>query len=112
MQQSARVLTVIVALGLSAAAAPTAGAGDRIALVGCDLFAPDGPTAIFRQIAGSSQKKQSGFVFRSSSNSNSNNVAGQSCAKVLANLAKDGFEFRDASVSGPSQGEWVSIWQD
>ena len=104
---------MIMVLGLSAAAAPSAGAGDRIALVGCDLFAPDGPTAIFRQIAGSSQNKQSGITFRSSSiRSETDDVTGQSCAKVLANLAKNGFQFLNSSISGPSRGELVSIWQD
>jgi hypothetical protein len=104
---------MIVALGLSVAAAPTARAGNRIALVACDLFAPDGPTAIFRQISGSSQNKQSGITFRSSSiRSETDDVTGQSCAKVLANLAKNGFQFLDSSISGARQGELVSIWQD
>jgi hypothetical protein len=31
---------------------------------------------------------------------------------VLADLADDGFEFRDASVSGRLLDEWISIWQD
>ena len=41
----------------------------------------------------------------------SDDVAGRSCAQVLADLADDGFEFLDADVSGGSFDEWVSIWR-
>jgi hypothetical protein len=100
---------MIAALALCASAAP-AGAGDRVAIVGCDLLAQGGPTATFLQIAGESRKQRSGFVFRSGDTSE--DVTGRSCAKVLADLTDDGFEFRDASVSGPPLNELVSIWQD
>jgi hypothetical protein len=102
-------VTTIAALGLYAAIAPSAGAGDRVALVGCDLRAQGGPAAIFLQIAGE-KRNRSGFVFRSGNGSE--NVAGRSCAQVLADVADDGFEFRDADLSAGSFDEWISIWQD
>jgi hypothetical protein len=100
---------MIAVLGLCAAVSPSVRAADRVALVGCDLLAADGPTATFLQIAGESRNR-SGFVFRSGGTSE--DVAGRSCAQVLADLADDGFEFRDASVSGRLLDEWISIWQD
>ena len=109
MQIPPRILLMIAALGLYASATPAA-AGDRVAIVGCDLLAQGGPTATFLQIAGESRKKQNGFIFRSGDSSR--DVEGQSCAKVLADLADDGFEFRDASVSGRSLNELISILQD
>ena len=92
---------------LCASAAP-AGADDRVALVGCDLLAAGGPTATFLQVAGESRNR-SGFVFRS--DGTSEDVAGRSCAQVLADLADDGFEFRSANVSGRLLNEWISLWQ-
>ena len=108
MQHPPKILLMIAALALCASATP-AGAGDRVAIVGCDLLAQGGPTATFLQIAGESRQR-SGFVFRSGDSSR--DVEGQSCAKVLADLANDGFEFRDASVSGRSLNQLVSILQD
>jgi hypothetical protein len=100
---------MIAALGLYAAATPPASAEDRIALVGCNLRAEGGPVATFLQIAGE-KRKRDGFVFRSGDGSR--DVAGRSCAQVLADLADDGFEFLDADFADDSFDEWVSIWQD
>jgi hypothetical protein len=109
VQHQPKVLIIIAALGLFATATPAA-AGDRVAIVGCDLLTQGGPTATFLQVAGGDDDDdRSGFVFRSGDSSR--DVAGQSCARVLADLADDGFEFR-ASVSGPSLNELVSILQD
>lgn len=99
---------MIAALGLSAIVAPPVGAADRIALVGCNLVAAGGPTATFLQIGGESRTR-SGFV--SQNNGASEDVEGRSCAKVLADLADDGFAFRNASVSGRLLDQWISLWQ-
>jgi hypothetical protein len=98
---------MIAALELCASATP-AGASDRVAIVGCDLTPADGPTATFLQIAGQARKR-SGFVFQS--NGSAQDVAGRSCARVLVDLANDGFEFRSANVSGRLLNQWISIWE-
>ena len=106
MQHQPKVLIMSAALGLCATAAPAA-AGDRVAIVGCDLLTLGGPTAIFRQLAGEDDDgDQSGFAFRSGDSSE--DVAGQSCAQVLADLANDGFVFRSANVSGR---QLITLWE-
>ena len=111
MRQSPTVLTTIAVLGLYAALAEPAGADERVALVGCDLRAEGGPVATFVQIAGEEDDdRDTRFVFRSGDTSR--DVTGRRCAQVLADLADDGFEFRDADFSDGSFDEWVSIWQD
>jgi hypothetical protein len=111
MRQSAKVLTAIAALGLSATVAQPAGADDRIALVGCDLLAEGGPEVIFLQIAGDEKRKRDDFRFVFRSGDASDDTADRSCAEVLADLADDGFKFLDADISGGSFEEWVSIWR-
>jgi hypothetical protein len=106
VQHQPKVLIRIAALGLFATATPAA-AADRVAIVGCDLLTQGGPTAIFRQLAGEDDDDdRSGFVFQSGDSSQ--DVAGQSCAQVLADLANDGFEFRSANVSGR---QLITLWE-
>jgi hypothetical protein len=127
VQQGPRVAITIAALALTAALAPSARAGNRIALVGCDLTAIDGPTATFLQISGESNQdnRTPGFANdgvvsnpgstidsgNSLSSSDSNDVVGRSCARVMADLVDDGFQFRSAEVSGGRLNQWLSIWQ-
>jgi hypothetical protein len=105
---------MIAALGLCATATPAV-AGDRVAIVGCDLLTLGGPTAVFLQLAGESDDDdQPGFVFqdqtgfRFQSTSSSQDVTGQSCAAVLADLANDGFVFRSSEVSGR---QLILLWE-
>jgi hypothetical protein len=108
VQHPSKVLIMIAALGLCTGAMPAAAAA-RVAIVGCDLTAPDGPTAAFLQIAGESDDDDDdriGFVFRSGDSSQ--DVAGRSCAAVLADLANDGFVFRSSNVSGR---QLISLWE-
>lgn len=113
MRQPNAVLTIIAALGLHATVALPAAAADQIALVGCDLLAEGGPVALFQQIAGEEAEQDNRFVFRSGDSfGDTRDVAGRSCAEVLAELANDGFEFQDADFSrGSFLKQWVSIWQ-
>ena len=109
MQHQPKVLIMIAALGLSATATPAV-AGDRVAIVGCDLTALGGPTAVFRQIAGDDDDDDDdriSFVFRSG-DSSSRDVEGRTCAEVLADLANDGFVFRSSNVSGR---QLISLWE-
>jgi len=108
VQHQLKVLIVIATLGLCASATPAA-AGDRVAIVGCDLIALGGPTATFLQIAGESDdRNRSGFGFVFRSGDSSGDVAGRSCAAVLADLANDGFVFRSSNVSGR---QLISLWE-
>ena len=114
MQQLLKVLAVAVPAGLCLTLAGPLAADDRIALVGCDLTDKDGPTAIFLQISGEHHDGP-GIAIDGNKNSNSDNdskdVAGRSCARVLADLVDDGFAFRGADAAGRSLNQWVSIWQ-
>ena len=114
MQQVPRVVITLAALALGTALAPPAGAANRIALVGCDLIASDGPSATFLQISGEfngGNNRHPAFAIESNGASSSEDVAGRSCARVLADLVDDGFAFRSAEVSGRLLNQWVSIWQ-
>ncbi len=113
MQQAPRVVITIAALVLGLALAAPAGAANRIALVGCDLTAIDGPTATFLQISGGSDQGHGGSAFATESNDSlsSNDVLGRSCARVMADLVDDGFTFQSAEVSGGRVNQWLSIWQ-
>ena len=104
MQHRSKILIMIAALGLCASTTAAA-AGDRVAIVGCNLIAEGGPTATFLQLAGESRNR-SGFVFQS--NDSSQDVAGRSCAAVLADLANDGFVLRSSNVSGR---QLISLWE-
>jgi hypothetical protein len=108
VQQLLRVLIVTIPTGLCALSASPLAAADRIALVGCNVIAANGPTATFLQIGG--EPRKSG-PFATQNNGSSEDVAGRSCAKVLADLVDDGFAFRSADVSGRLLNQWVSIWQ-
>jgi hypothetical protein len=108
VQQLLKVLIVTVPTGFCTLSPLPAAAADRIALVGCDLTASDGPTATFLQIGGEPGKRGR---FASQTDGVSEDVAGRSCAKVLADLVDDGFAFRSANVSGRALNQWVSIWQ-
>jgi hypothetical protein len=115
---------MIAVLALGTALAPPASAANRIALFGCDLTAIDGPTALFLQVSGESNQANTNRGFATGSNDgnpafaiesnggvSSQDVAGRSCARVMADLADDGFVFRSAEVSGRLLNQWVSIWQ-
>lgn len=106
MQHLLKVLMVTVPTSLYAVSATPLAAADRVALVGCDLAARDGPSATFLQI-GIGPATGGARVSRSISET----VAGLRCAKVLADLVDDGFVFQSASVSGRLSSQWISIWQ-
>jgi hypothetical protein len=124
VQQGSKVAIVIAALVLGAALAPPALAANRIALIGCDLTASDGPVATFLQVSGEPGRTSNnpgfavggnggspGFAIASNGGVIAQDVAGRSCASVMADLVDDGFVFRSAEVSGRLLNQWVSIWQ-
>jgi hypothetical protein len=129
VQQGPKVGITIAALALSAALASPAVAANRIALLSCDLSAANGPIVNFLQISGESNQADSrdrGFAFESDtvqgdtiqgdvSQSDGGfsqpDVTGRSCARIMADLADDGFAFKSAEISGRLASQWVSIWQ-
>jgi hypothetical protein len=124
VQQGPKVGITIAALALSAALASPASAANRIALLGCDLSAANGPIVNFLQISGKSNQtasRNSGFAFESDTvesdvvqsdgGFSQPDVTGRSCARIMADLANDGFVFKSAEVSGRLASQWVSIWQ-
>lgn len=94
---------VIVTAAAILAAAPVV-AGDRAALVGCDLLDDDGPEVTFVQVGGSSSNRR----FVGGTRRNTSDLEGRSCAEALAQLADDGFAFEAFSAFGrrSDQGIW------
>jgi hypothetical protein len=86
---------LVVTAAAILAAAPVA-AGDRAALVGCDLLDGDGPEVTFVQVGGGSDKRR----FVGGPDRRSSDREGRSCADALAELAHDGFEFKAFSAFG------------
>ena len=110
-----RLLPVWAAIALApclALAAPPAQAGDGVVLVGCDLFADDGPRVTFvqshgvSQISGGSSKRRRGFV--SGSSFRSSTFEGRDCADVLSDAIDADLVFEAMNVFG--QDAELAIW--
>ena len=100
MRQLLRVsAAAAVALGF-AVAAPVQ-AADGVVLVGCDLFARDGPRVEFVQSHGVSRKDDDSRFF-SGPNLRPTAFVGRECAEVISELVDDGLTFQAMDVFGQS----------
>ena len=109
MRQLLRVLVAAVVASGFAVAAPVQ-AADGVVLVGCDLFAGDGPSVAFVQSHGVSLRNGdsgrrrfvSGPSFRSA------DFEGRACADVLSEVVDDGLKFQAMDVFG--QDADLALW--
>jgi hypothetical protein len=108
MQQLLRVLAGTVLIpGVLVAAGPAA-ADDGVVLVGCDLFANNGPRVAFVQAQGVSNGSSKRRQFVVSSGSRSNDFEGRECAEVLSAIIDDGLDFQAMQVFG--QDSDLALW--
>ena len=106
MRQLLRVsAAAAVALGF-AVAAPVQ-AADGVVLVGCDLFARDGPRVEFVQSHGVSRKDDDSRFF-SGPNLRPTAFVGRECAEVISELVDDGLKFQAMDVFG--QDADLALW--
>jgi hypothetical protein len=102
-------LLVLFALLLALAPTP-AGAAQGVVLVGCDLFAADGPRVAFVQSHGVARRngKSRGQFFVGGANFRPADFAGRPCAEILSAVADDGLDFKAMNVFGRT-GE-LGLW--
>ncbi|MGH6901203.1 MAG: hypothetical protein ACREIR_00525 [Geminicoccaceae bacterium] len=109
MRELLRVSVAAVVASGFAVAAPVQGAGG-VVLVGCDLFARDGPSVAFVQSHGVSRRNgdsdrrrfASGPSFRAA------DFEGRPCADVLSEVIDDGLKFQAMDVFG--QDADLALW--
>jgi hypothetical protein len=104
---------IALALCLVLVAAP-ARAGDGVVLVGCDLFATDGPTVEFVQSEGVSLRNgdSNRRRFVSGSDFRSADFEGRPCAEVLSEAADEDLTFQAMDVFGEDAGRALWFFQD
>ena len=100
-------LAIVLAQGFVLAAAPVE-AADGVVLVGCDLFARDGPSVAFVQTHGVSKTKSDRRPFVSGPNFRSAAFEGRDCAEVLSEVINDGLDFQAMNVFG--QDSDLALW--
>jgi hypothetical protein len=110
MRKLLKVLpATVLAQSFLLATAP-AQAADGVVLVGCDLFARNGPTVAFVQSHGVAKRNGDAIRrrFFSGSGFRSADFEGRDCAEVLSEVTGDGLEFQAMDVFG--QDSDLALW--
>jgi hypothetical protein len=102
-------LATVLAQGLVFATSPVE-AADGVVLVGCDLFARDGPRVDFVQSHGVERRNDDSIRGRFVSGPDFRAAAfeGRQCAEVLSEVIDDGLDFQAMDVFG--QDSDLALW--
>jgi hypothetical protein len=102
-------LATVLAPGFVLAAAPVE-AANGVVLVGCDLFARDGPRVEFVQSHGVARRNGDSIRrrFFSGPDFRAGDFEGRDCAEVLSEVVDDGLKFQAMDVFG--QDSDLALW--